>query len=337
MNIDYNNLGFSYTKTNYSYLSYWKDDQWDDGRLTEDDKITISATSPALHYAQQGFEGLKAYRWQDGSIHLFRIDENAKRLKETCRRMLMPEVPVEKFIQAVKQVVLANHEYVPPFGSGATLYIRPYIIGVGDNMGLRAAKEYIFGIITTPVGPYYKGGLTPVNFLVTTYDRAAPNGTGGVKVGGNYAASLYPSKIARDRGFAECIYLDPATHTKIEEAGAANFFAITKDKRFITPISPSILPGITKKSLIYLANEYLGLIVEERDIYIDQLDEYVEVGACGTAAVISPIGGIYYQDKLHVVYSETEVGPITKKLYDALTKIQFGELPAPEGWIFNLE
>lgn len=337
MNIDYNNLGFSYTKTNYSYLSYWKDDQWDDGRLTEDDKITISATSPALHYAQQGFEGLKAYRWQDGSIHLFRIDENAKRLKETCRRMLMPEVPVEKFIQAVKQVVLANHEYVPPFGSGATLYIRPYIIGVGDNMGLRAAKEYIFGIITTPVGPYYKGGLTPVNFLVTTYDRAAPNGTGGVKVGGNYAASLYPSKIARDRGFAECIYLDPATHTKIEEAGAANFFAITKDKRFITPISPSILPGITKKSLIYLANEYLGLIVEERDIYIDQLDEYVEVGACGTAAVISPIGGIYYQDKLHVVYSETEVGPITKKLYDTLTKIQFGELPAPEGWIFNLE
>lgn len=336
MKIDFSKLGFEYTKTDYSYISYYKDGKWDEGQLVEDDKITISLTSPSLHYGQQGFEGMKAYRWKDGSIHMFRIDENAKRLQDTCRRLMMPEVSVEKFIDAVYKVVEANKDYVPPYETNATLYIRPFIIGVGDNLGLRPAKEYIFSIIVTPVGPYFKGGLTPVNFMVTDYDRAAPNGTGAVKVGGNYAASLYSNQIAKANGFADCIYLDPATHTKIEEVGAANFFAITKKGEFVTPKSPSILPSITKRSLLYIAEHYLGIPAIEKDIYIDHLDDYTEAGACGTAAVISPIGGIYYKDKLHVFYSETEVGPVTKKLYDTIVKIQFGDLEAPKNWIFDL-
>lgn len=334
--IDFKNLGFEYTKTNYCYISYFKEGNWDKGKLVKEDKITIPLTSTALHYAQQGFEGLKAYRWKDGSIHMFRIDENAKRLQSTCRRMLMPEVSIEKFIDAVYQVVRANEEFVPPYETNATLYIRPVIFGIGDNLGLRSAKEFIFAVLASPVGPYFKGGLTPVNFLVTEYDRAAPYGTGHVKVGGNYAASLYSNKLAKDLGFADCIYLDPKTHTKIEEAGAANFFAITKEGHFVTPASPSILPSITKISLLEIAKNYLGIKAYEADIYIDKLDDYVEAGACGTAAVISPIGGIYYKDKLHVFYSETEVGPITKKLYDTIIKIQFGDLVAPKNWIFDL-
>lgn len=336
MNLDFKNLGFEYTKTNCSYISYFKDGKWDEGKLVEDDTITISLTSPALHYAQQGFEGMKAYRWKDGSVHMFRIDENAKRLQSTCRRLLMPEISVEKFINAVRMVVKANEEFVPPYGTNATLYIRPFIFGVGNNLGLRSAKEFIFSIVVTPVGPYFKGGLTPVNFMVTSEDRAAPNGTGAVKVGGNYAASLHSNKLAKDLGFADCIYLDPATHTKIEEVGAANFFAITKNGEFVTPISPSILPSITKRSLLVIAKDYLNIPAFERDIYIDHLEDYTEAGACGTAAVISPIGGILYNDNFHVFYSETEVGPVTKKLYDTIIKIQFGDLEAPKNWIFDL-
>lgn len=336
MKVDFNNLGFEYTKTNCSYISYYKDGKWDEGKLVEEDTISISLTSTALHYGQQGFEGMKAYRWKDESIHMFRIDENAKRLQTTCRKLLMPEVSTEKFIDAVRKVVAANQEFVPPYGTGATLYIRPFIIGVGNNLGLRSAKEFIFSIVVTPVGPYFKGGLTPVNFMVTDDDRAAPHGTGHVKVGGNYAASLESNKKAKDLGFADCIYLDPATHTKIEEVGAANFFAITKKCEFITPKSPSILPSITKRSLLEIARDYLNIPAIEGDIYIDDLSDYTEAGACGTAAVITPIGGIYYKDKLHVFYSETEVGPITKKLYDTITKIQFGEIEAPKNWIFDL-
>lgn len=336
MKIDFNNLGFEYTKTNCSYISYYKDGKWDEGKLVEEDTISISLTSTALHYGQQGFEGMKAYRWKDESIHMFRIDQNAKRLQTTCRKLLMPEVSTEKFIDAVRKVVAANQEFVPPYGTGATLYIRPFIIGVGNNLGLRSAKEFIFSIVVTPVGPYFKGGLTPVNFMVTDDDRAAPHGTGHVKVGGNYAASLESNKKAKDLGFADCIYLDPATHTKIEEVGAANFFAITKKGEFITPKSPSILPSITKRSLLEIARDYLNIPAIEGDIYIDDLSDYTEAGACGTAAVITPIGGIYYKDKLHVFYSETEVGPITKKLYDTITKIQFGEIEAPKNWIFDL-
>jgi len=249
----------------------------------------------------------------------------------------MPEVSVEMFVDACKQVVKANEEWVGPYGSGATLYLRPFLIGVGDNVGVNSAPEYIFSIFCCPVGAYFKGGMKPTNFLVSHYDRAAPHGTGAAKVGGNYAASLYPGKEAKSNGFADCIYLDPATHTKIEEVGSANFFGITQDNKFVTPLSPSILPSITKYSLLYLAKERLGLETLEGDVYIDQLAQFKEAGACGTAAVITPIGGIQYDDNFHVFYSETEVGPITKRLYDELVGIQFGDKPAPEGWIVKVE
>ena len=296
----------------------------------------IHEGSTALHYGQQCFEGLKAYRCKDGSINLFRPDQNAKRMQHTCDRLLMPQVPTEMFIRACKEVVKANEQWLAPYGSGATLYLRPFVIGVGENIGVRPAPEYIFSVFACPVGAYFKGGLKPSNFLVTDYDRAAPQGTGGVKVGGNYAASLLPHELAAERKFADAIYLDPKTHTKIEEVGAANFFVITKDNQFITPLSPSILPSITKYSLLYLAKERLGMETIEGDIYINELDKFTEAGACGTAAVISPIGGIQYGDDFHVFYSETEVGPVTKRLYDELTGIQFGNVEAPEGWIVKV-
>nr|WP_275297793.1 branched-chain amino acid aminotransferase [Clostridium sp. YIM B02551] len=336
VNIDWQNLGFAYMKTDFRYISTWKNGKWDEGNLVEDNMLKISEASTALHYGQQCFEGLKAYKTKDGKIQLFRADENAKRMNRSCRRLLMPEVPVEKFIDAVKQVVKANEAYVPPYGTGATLYIRPFVIGVGDNVGVKPAPEYLFCIFCLPVGPYFKGGMTPVNFMIADYDRAAPYGTGGEKVGGNYASSLMPHEIAAKKGYADCVYLDPATHTKIEEVGSANFFGITKDNKFVTPISPSILPSITKYSLLHVAKEYLGLETEERDVFVENLDEFKEAGACGTAAVITPIGGIEYKDKLHVFYSETEVGPITKKLYDTLYGIQIGDVKAPEGWIFEV-
>lgn len=337
MNIDWANLGFSYIKTDYRYISTWKDGIWDEGILSEDNHLTMSEGSPCLHYGQQCFEGLKAYRAKDGSIQLFRADENAKRINRSARKLLMPEIPEEKFIDACKKVVLANEHFVPPYGTDATLYLRPFIIGVGDNIGVHPATEYIFCIFCVPVGAYFKDGLTPANFMIADYDRAAPRGTGGDKVGGNYAASLTPHLIAVKKGFADCIYLDPATHTKIEEVGAANFFGITKNNEFVTPKSPSILPSITKKSLMYIAENYLNLPVFERDVFIDNLDEFSEAGACGTAAVITPIGGIDYNDKLHVFYNENEVGPIIRKLYNTLHGIQFGEIEGPTGWIFKVK
>ncbi|HNU79132.1 MAG TPA: branched-chain amino acid aminotransferase [Bacillota bacterium] len=337
VNIEWNKLGFSYIKTDYRYVSYWKEGAWDNGKLTSDNSITISEGSPCLHYGQQCFEGLKAYTTKEGKIQLFRPDQNAKRMIKSCKRLFMPEVPEEKFIDTCIQVVKANEAWVPPYGTGATLYIRPLVIGVGDNIGVRPATEYLFTVFCMPVGPYFKGGLTPLNFSVSDYDRAAPQGTGAAKVGGNYAASLLPHEQAREEGYADCIYLDPATHTKIEEVGAANFFGITKDNRFVTPISDSILPSITKYSLLHVAKEYLELKTEERDIYIDKLDELAEAGACGTAAVISPIGSITYKGKKHVFHSLTEVGPVTKKLYDTLVGIQFGDVKAPEGWIVEVK
>ncbi len=335
--MDWSKLGFTYIKTELRYISVWKNGSWDEGRLTEDNMIKISEGSTAIHYGQQCFEGLKAYRTKEGKIQLFRPDRNASRMADSCRRLLMPEISEEKFIGACVQVVRANADYVPPYGTGATLYLRPYVIGVGDNLGVRTAPEFIFSVFCSPVGPYFKGGLAPVNFCVSDYDRAAPQGTGAAKVGGNYAASLYPHELAAKKGFADCIYLDPATHTKIEEVGAANFFGITKDGKFITPKSDSILPSITKYSLMAVAKDYLGLPVEERDVFIDQLDDLAEAGACGTAAVITPIGGIEYKDKLHVFHSETEVGPVTRKLYETLCGIQFGEVKAPAGWIVEVK
>ena len=335
--IDWNNLGFSYIKTDYRYVSVWKDGKWDNGKLTEDNMLSISEASTALHYGQQCFEGLKAYRRKDGKIQLFRVDRNAKRMNDSTKKLLMPEIPEEKFIDACMQVVKANEHYVPPYGTGATLYLRPFMIGVGDNIGVKPAPEYIFCVFAVPVGPYFKEGLTPCNFMIADYDRAAPQGTGGQKVGGNYAASLHPHLIAAKRGFADCIYLDPATHTKIEEVGAANFFAITKNNEFVTPKSPSILPSITKYSLMDIARDYLNMPVFERDVYVNNLDEFKEAGACGTAAVITPIGGIEYNDKLHVFYSEKEVGPVIKELYRILCGIQFGDIEGPEGWVFEVK
>ena len=335
--LDWKNLGFSYIKTDYRFIARWKDGKWDSGELTTDSTLHIHEGSTALHYGQQCFEGLKAYRCKDGSINLFRPDQNAKRMQNTCDRLLMPQVPTELFIRACKEVVKANDRWVAPYGTGATLYLRPFVIGVGENIGVRPAPEYIFCVFCCPVGAYFKGGMKPSNFLVTDYDRAAPHGTGGVKVGGNYAASLLPHELAAERKFADAIYLDPKTHTKIEEVGAANFFGISHDNKFITPLSPSILPSITKYSLLYLAKERLGMETIEGDVYINELDQFAEAGACGTAAVISPIGGIQYGDDFHVFYSETEVGPITKRLYDELTGIQLGDVEAPEGWIVKVD
>ena len=335
--LDWKNLGFSYIKTDYRFIAHWKDGKWDNGELTTDSTLHIHEGSTALHYGQQCFEGLKAYRCKDGSINLFRPDQNAKRMQNTCARLLMPQVPTELFIRACKEVVKANEKWLAPYGSGATLYLRPFVIGVGENIGVRPAPEYLFCVFCCPVGAYFKGGMKPSNFLVTDYDRAAPHGTGGVKVGGNYAASLLPHELAAERKFADAIYLDPKTHTKIEEVGAANFFGITRDNKFITPLSPSILPSITKYSLLYLAKERLGMETIEGDVYINELDQFSEAGACGTAAVISPIGGIQYGDDFHVFYSETDVGPITKRLYEELTGIQFGDVEAPEGWIVKVD
>ena len=337
VNLDWGNLGFSYMKLPYRYLAYYKNGQWEKGELTEDATLHMSESSPCLHYGQQAFEGMKAYRTKDGSVQLFRPDQNAKRLQRTSDRLLMPQVPTDMFIDAVKQVVRANEEYVPPYGTGGTLYIRPLLLGIGDIIGVKPADEYIFTVFAMPVGNYFKGGLQPTNFLIQEeYDRAAPHGTGAAKVGGNYAGSFVPGQYAKTNGFSDVIYLDPATHTKIEEVGSANFFGITADNEFITPLSPSILPSITKYSLLYLAEHRLGMKAIEGDIFIDDLDKFVEAGACGTAAVISPIGGVQHGDEFHIFYSETEVGPVTRKLYDELTGIKFGDVKAPEGWIVKV-
>lgn len=335
--MDYKNMGFQYHRTNLNYISYYRDGEWDDGILRKEDTVTISCFSTALHYGQQVFEGLKAYKRKDGKVQLFRPQDNAERFHQSCDRLLIPRLTTEKFLDAIIQVVKANLEFVPPYGSNATLYLRPYVIGVGENLGVRPAKEYIFGVISSPVGSYFKGGLSPVDFMVTEYDRAAPNGTGKQKVGGNYAASLYPNHVAHVNGFADCIYLDPLTHTKIDEVGAANFFGITKDGKFITPKSSSILESITKKSLMYIAKEYMGMQVEERDCLISKLEEFQEAGACGTAAVITPIGSINYQGKSHIFYSRTEVGPYTKQLYDFLIKIQYGDFEGPKDWTIIID
>lgn len=337
VDIKWEELGFSYIKTPYRFIAHWRNGAWNEGTLTEDNQLHISEGSPALHYGQQCFEGLKAYRRKDGKINLFRPDQNSQRMNRSARRLLMPMVPEELFLKGVKETVKANEEYVPPYGSGATLYIRPLLIGVGDNIGVHPATEYIFLVFCMPVGAYFKGGLTPTNFIVSEYDRAAPKGTGADKVGGNYAASLMPGKLAHERHFSDCIYLDPETHTKIEEVGSANFFGITAENQFVTPKSPSILPSITKYSLLQLAEERLRMKVIEGDCPIDELDRFVEAGACGTAAAISPIGGIQNGEDFHVFYSETEVGPVTQRLYDELIGIQFGDIEAPDGWIQVIE
>lgn len=335
--LDWENLGFTYKNLPFRYRARWKDGIWTVEGLVEDNQLVMSESSAALHYGQQCFEGLKAYRTKTDKLQLFRPHENALRLNRSARRLLMPEVPVEMFVEACKDVVRANADYVPPYGTGGSLYLRPLLIGVGDMIGVNPAPEYIFTVFATPVGNYFKGGLKPAKFIASfDYDRAAPLGTGAAKVGGNYAASLYPGKMAKSEGYADVIYLDPATHTKIEEVGAANFFGITRDGVFITPKSPSILPSITKYSLLYLAKERLGLEVLEGDVFINELDRFVEAGACGTAAVITPIGAFRIKGSDHIFYSESEVGPVTRRLYEELVGIQFGDVEAPEGWIVEV-
>jgi len=335
--LDWENLGFMYRNLPFRYRATWQEGEWQVEGLVTENQLVISESSAALHYGQQCFEGLKAYRTKSDELQLFRPDENAKRLNESARRLLMPQIPVDMFVEACKEVVRANADYVPPYGTGGSLYLRPLLIGVGDMIGVNPAPAYIFTVFAMPVGNYFKGGLKPAKFIASfDYDRAAPFGTGAAKVGGNYAASLYPGKLAKSEGYADVIYLDPATHTKIEEVGAANFFGITKEGVFITPKSPSILPSITKYSLLHLAKERLGLEVLEGDVLIDELDQFAEAGACGTAAVITPIGAITVRENDHVFYSETEVGPLTRKLYEELTGIQFGDIEAPEGWIVKV-
>ena len=333
-NIDWSNLGFGYIPTGERYVSEYKDGKWDDGIMTTDSNITMNECACVLQYAQTVFEGLKAYTTEVGRIVVFRPDLNAKRLIDSCKRIEIPEVPEEKFIEAVEKVVKANADFVPPYGSGATLYLRPYVFGKNAVIGVKPADEYEFRLFATPVGPYFKGGAKPITIKISDFDRAAPHGTGNIKAGLNYAMSLHAIVTAHAEGFDENMYLDAATRTKVEETGGANFLFITKDGKVVTPKSDSILPSITRRSLMYVAEHYLGLEVEQREVYFDEVKDFAECGLCGTAAVISPVGKIYDHGKeICFPAGMEEMGPITKKLYDTLTGIQMGRIEAPEGWI----
>ena len=337
-NIDWSNLGFGYVPTDYRFVANYKNGAWEEGGLTTDATVTISECAGVLQYAQTCFEGMKAYTTEDGRTVIFRPDLNAARMADSCRRLEMPVFPEDKFVDAVVEVVKANEAYVPPYGSGATLYIRPYMFGSDAVIGVKPASEYQFRVFATPVGPYFKGGAKPITIRVSDYDRAAPHGTGHIKAGLNYAMSLYPIMEAHREGFAENMYLDAATRTKVEETGGANFIFVTRDNKVVTPKSNSILPSITRRSLIYVAKEYLGLEVEEREVYFDEVKDFAECGLCGTAAVISPVGKINDHGKEICFPSGLdEMGPVITKLRETLTGIQMGHLEAPEGWIKVVE
>lgn len=332
--LDWSNLGFGYVKTDKRYVSNFKNGAWDEGTLTDDADIVLNECAGVFQYAQTVFEGLKAYTTEDGHIVTFRPDLNASRLADSARRLEMPVFPEERFVDAVQKVVEANAAYVPPYGSGATLYIRPYIMGTNPVIGVKPADEYQFRMFCTPVGPYFKGGAKPITIRVSDYDRAAPCGTGNIKAGLNYAMSLHAIVTAHADGFDENMYLDPKTRTKVEETGGANFIFVTRDNKLVTPKSDSILPSITRRSLVYVAEHYLGMKVEHREVYFDEVKDFAEAGLCGTAAVISPIGKIVDHGKEILIPSGMEeMGPVTKKLYDTLTGIQMGRIEAPEGWI----
>lgn len=332
--LDWSNLGFGYVKTDKRYVSNFKNGAWDEGALTDDADIVLNECAGVFQYAQTVFEGLKAYTTEDGHIVTFRPDLNASRLADSARRLEMPVFPEERFVDAVQKVVETNAAYVPPYGSGATLYIRPYMMGTNPVIGVKPADEYQFRMFCTPVGPYFKGGAKPITIRVSDYDRAAPCGTGNIKAGLNYAMSLHAIVTAHADGFDENMYLDPKTRTKVEETGGANFIFVTKDNKLVTPKSDSILPSITRRSLVYVAEHYLGMKVEHREVYFDEVKDFAEAGLCGTAAVISPIGKIVDHGKEILIPSGMEeMGPVTKKLYDTLTGIQMGRIEAPEGWI----
>ena len=336
--IDWSNLGFGYVQTDMRYVSNFKDGKWDEGELTPDANVVLNECAGVLQYAQTVFEGLKAYTTEDGHIVMFRPDLNAKRMADSARRLEMPVFPEDRFIEAVAQTVKANAAYVPPYGSGATLYVRPYMFGTNPVIGVKPADEYQFRVFTTPVGPYFKGGAKPITIKVSDFDRAAPHGTGHIKAGLNYAMSLHAIVTAHEEGFEENMYLDAATRTKVEETGGANFIFVTKDNKVVTPKSDSILPSITRRSILHVAKEYLGLEVEEREVFFDEVKDFAECGLCGTAAVISPVGKIVDHGKeICFPSGMDEMGPVTKKLYETLTGIQMGHLEAPEGWIKVVE
>lgn len=336
--IDWSNLGFGYVKTDKRFVANYKDGAWDDGVITEDDKVVISECAGVLQYAQTCFEGMKAYTTEQGKTVIFRPDLNAKRMADSCKRLEMPVFPEDKFVEAVAATVKANSAWVPPYGSGATLYIRPYMFGSAPVIGVKPASEYQFRVFTTPVGPYFKGGAKPITIKVSDFDRAAPHGTGHIKAGLNYAMSLHAIVTAHEEGYAENMYLDPGTRTKVEETGGANFIFVTKDGKVVTPKSDSILPSITRRSLVYVAKEYLGLEVEEREVLLEEVKDFAECGLCGTAAVISPVGKIVDHGKEICFPSGMEnMGPTIQKLYDTLTGIQMGRIEAPQGWIYTVE
>ncbi len=336
--IDWSNLGFGYVKTDKRFVANYKNGAWDEGQLTDDANVVISECAGVLQYAQTCFEGMKAYTTENGKIVVFRPDLNAQRMEDSCKRLEMPVFPKDRFVEAVAQTVKANAAFVPPYGTGATLYIRPYMFGSSAVIGVKPAEEYQFRVFTTPVGPYFKGGVKPLTIRVCDYDRAAPHGTGHIKAGLNYAMSLYAITDAHNQGFDENMYLDAATRTYVEETGGANFLFVTKDGKVVTPKSDTILPSITRRSLLTVAKDYLGLEVEERRVHKDELKDFAECGLCGTAAVISPVGKVVdHGTEISFPSGMTEMGPVTKKLYDTLTGIQMGRLEAPKGWIYTVE
>ena len=337
-NIDWENLDFGYRQTDKRFVANYKDGAWDEGTLTEDANIVLNECAGVLQYAQTVFEGLKAYTTVDGKVVIFRPDLNASRMADSARRLEMPVYPEDKFIEAVEKTVKANFAYVPPYGTGATLYIRPYMFGSSPVIGVKPAQEYQFRVFATPVGPYFKGGAKPITIKVSDFDRAAPHGTGHVKAGLNYAMSLHAIVTAHEEGYDENMYLDAATRTKVEETGGANFIFVTKDNKVVTPKSSTILPSITRRSLMYVAEHYLGLEVEQREVYLDEVPNFVECGLCGTAAVISPIGKIVdHGREICFASGMDEMGPVLSKLRETLVDIQEGRIEAPEGWIHVIE
>ncbi|HIU55218.1 MAG TPA: branched-chain amino acid aminotransferase [Candidatus Gallibacteroides avistercoris] len=336
--IDWSNLSFGYIKTDYNVRCYFKNDAWGDIETSQSEYINLHMAATSLHYGQEAFEGLKAFRGKDGKIRIFRLEENAARLQSTCRGILMPELPTEKFREAVIKVVKLNERFVPPYESGASLYIRPLLIGTSAQVGVHPATEYLFMIFVTPVGPYFKGGFSTNPYvIIRQFDRSAPLGTGTYKVGGNYAASLRANKMAHDLGYSCEFYLDAKEKKYIDECGAANFFGI-KDNTYITPQSTSILPSITNKSLMQLAQD-MGMKVERRQIPEEELSTFEEAGACGTAAVISPIQRIddLENNKSYVISKDGKPGPICTKLYNKLRAIQYGDEADPYGWVTVIE
>ncbi len=336
--IKWEELGFGYVECAYRYVSKFKDGKWDDGALITDSNIVLNECACVFQYSQSCFEGLKAYYTKDGNIVCFRPDMNADRMYDSALRLEMPPFPKDKFVEACEKVIAANKDFVPPYGTGASLYLRPFMFGSNPVIGVKPADEYEFRILVTPVGPYFKGGAKPITIKVSDFDRAAPHGTGHIKAGLNYAMSLHAIQVAHREGFAENMYLDPETRTKVEETGGANFIFITKDGTLVTPKSDSILPSITRRSICYVAEKYLGMKVEHREVFFDEVKDFAECGLCGTAAVVSPVGKIVDHGKeICFPAGMEEMGPYTKKLYDTLTGIQMGTIEAPEGWIYTIE